>query len=164
MRLVRDILILVTTGALLSGTAWHYRLRRAHENNVASARESVERFAREISIQSTLGVVEQGQRGHPATIDPAWFAGDLPRNPLFKRTHPWLEIAPPSQKDLDHPRIRASSDREMATFWYNPSNGVLRARVPMGVSDAKALKLYNHINESSLPHLLSLELTPPPDR
>ncbi len=44
----------------------------------------------------------------------------------------------------------------MAQFWYNPNTGVLRARVPADVSDATALKWYNHINGTNLTGIFAL--------
>jgi hypothetical protein len=37
-------------------------------------------------------------------------------------------------------------DRSIAAFWYNPANGVVRARVPVTISDQRATELYNRIN------------------
>jgi hypothetical protein len=38
----------------------------------------------------------------------------------------------------------------MAAFWYNPYQGILRARVPVMISDEESLSVYNRINSSSL--------------
>jgi hypothetical protein len=49
-----------------------------------------------------------------------------------------------------HPPVRLTLDDRMASFWYNPYQGVVRARVPVQVNDDAALELYNRINGCSL--------------
>ena len=89
------------------------------------------------------------------TIDPAWFAGDLPRNPLLGPGHPWLEIASAEDRDVIHPPERWAAGPDIAQFWYNPRTGQVRARVPAGIPDSKALKMYNYINDCALPNLFA---------
>ena len=44
----------------------------------------------------------------------------------------------------------------VAQFWYNPRHGVIRARVPMAMSDAETLAIYNQVNGSNLQSLFEL--------
>ena len=71
-------------------------------------------------------------------------------NDLVTPERPWLEVAPASQKDLDHPPVRMTITDEIAAFWYNPGTGIVRARVPVTVSDRRATELYNSINGTTL--------------
>jgi len=54
-----------------------------------------------------------------------------------------------------HPVNRLCDGPRTATFWYNPTTGVVRARVPHMVSDQRSLELYNYINGSQLDDLFA---------
>ena len=54
-----------------------------------------------------------------------------------------------------HPTLLISTTREIPAFWYNPSNGVVRARVGPMLSDRKSLEIYNAINACSLQSLFA---------
>jgi hypothetical protein len=47
-------------------------------------------------------------------------------------------------------------DNSVASFWYNPYQGVIRARVPIVISDRKAL--YNSVNRTRLDSIYSKDL------
>lgn len=70
---------------------------------------------------------------------------------------PWLEVAPAADADLLHPRVRVTIDEGLAAFWYNPFQGVVRARVPVLVSDTDATALYNRVNGTSLSSIFETE-------
>ena len=97
-------------------------------------------------------------------IDPDWFEGDLPENPLVGPEHPWVEIAPIADKARLHPSRLTTSLASVASFWYNPYNGVVRARVPVGISDARALDVYNEVNDCELETLFGRQRFDPDDR
>ena len=113
----------------------------------------VQRFQRQIHFQLVLAEAAQSGPVYPASIDPEWFQGDLPENPLLGEGHPWVEVAGPGRKTAEHPSCLMATDRSVAGFWYNPHTGIVRARVPAGVSDAKALELYNDVNGCRLTSL-----------
>ncbi|RMD62322.1 MAG: hypothetical protein D6824_06910 [Planctomycetota bacterium] len=46
--------------------------------------------------------------------------------------------------------MRVAVDESVASFWYNPGTGAVRARVPATVSDQRAVELYNRVNNTSL--------------
>jgi hypothetical protein len=104
-------------------------------------------------LQTAMEKIEMSQRGYPLHIDAAWFAGNLPVNPLLGPSHPWLEIASEDQRDSRHPTNLIAFRRDVAQFWYSPYTGEVRARVPAEVSDATALRLYNRINGTALTDL-----------
>jgi hypothetical protein len=118
------------------------------------------RFQQQIALQYALARVERNERGYPVTVDPEWFQGQLPANPLLGPEHPWVEIASPEQKELLHPQERVASGKTSAKFWYNPHMGIVRARVPGGMSDAASVELYNYVNDTSLPNLFASGLSP----
>ncbi len=155
MRLLIDSLVALMLTGILAGVVLHTRSEWRLEDKIELARAEVERFQSQIMLQTAMEKVEMSQRGYPARVDTAWFAGRLPRNPLLGPSHPWLEIAGDDQKDLHHPSNRIAFSHDVAQFWYSPHTGELRARVPAGVSDATALRLYNRVNGSNLTDLYS---------
>lgn len=155
MRLFMDSVIALMLTAILAGVVWYRKVDQTNHTMRETARSEVRRFQQQIALQSALAQVERNDRGYPLTVDPDWFKGSLPMNPLLGVNHPWLEVAAPDQKDLLHPPNRIASSSLLAKFWYNPAAGVVRARVPAEVSDAAALELYNFVNESVLTDLFS---------
>jgi len=155
MRLFMDSVVALMLVALLGGVMWHNRTDQTDHRLRDTTQGEVRRFQQQVALQSTLGKVERNERGYPQTIDPAWFQGALPQNPLLDVTHPWLEIASPDQKELLHPIQRIATDKKLAKFWYNPHMGVIRARVPMGVSDEATLQMYNYVNDCDLPDIFA---------
>lgn len=155
MRLLRDTLVALMLVAILAGIVWHNRGDQSRQAMLDGVREDVRRFQQQVLLQATLDEVEQSERGYPATVDPEWFCGDLPSNDLLGPQHPWLEIAGPEQRNLHHPPQLMAGEEHLAKFWYNPLTGSVRARVPVGISDARALEMYNYINDSELPSLFA---------
>jgi len=154
MRIVLNILIVVMVAMLLAGAAWQHRDRAAGQQRIEQTRDEVHRFHRVISLHTALNNIERSTRGYPMTIDPAWFDDELPVNPLLSSAHPWLEIAHLDHESLLHPPVRAASKTSHARFWYNPANGIVRARVPRRASDGATLRLYNAVNGTALDSLL----------
>jgi hypothetical protein len=155
MRLITDILILLMLVVLLGGGAMLYRENQQTNANLNQTRLELERFQQQVHLQAALGEIELSERGYPLTIDPAWFRGDLPSNNTLQGEHPWVEIAGGEDHNRSHPRNLIAVDETIAAFWYNPHNGIVRARVPVGVSDERALEMYNAINECWLTSLFS---------
>lgn len=155
MRLILDTLVALMLAAILVGVVFHSRTDREIDQTRQTARLELRRFQQQIALQSTLGKVERTERGYPVTIDPEWFQGTLPSNPLLGPEHPWVEVAGPDQMDLAHPTERVASSKSIAKFWYNPHLGVVRARVPVGMSDDASLELYNFVNDANLPDLFA---------
>jgi hypothetical protein len=140
-----------------------YRTQQQTEITAAGLRE----FDRTIAVQAASGAVERTRRGWPATMDPAWFGGSPPRNTLMPPDAPWVEIAPEIEANLLDPPARVAPDRYHAGFWYNPYQGVVRARVPLTVSESRSVELYNRINGRSIksgfePNPELLKPAPPP--
>lgn len=127
-------------------------LRAGDDEQLAinETRSALARLNREIGLRSGTGSAELNPRGWPVRIDPEWFLGSAPRNLLLSSDHPWMEIAPPADALLEHPRKRIAIDHSTASFWYNPANGIVRARTPAGVSDKRTTEVYNLVNSSSL--------------
>ncbi|MHC4217296.1 MAG: hypothetical protein ACYSU7_02460 [Planctomycetota bacterium] len=155
MRLIIDSLVALMLTGILAGVVLQTRSARQLEQRIELARAEVTRFQSQVVLQAAMEKVDLSQRGYPARVDAAWFAGNLPVNPLLGPSHPWVEIAGDKQRDLHHPPNRIAFSSNVAQFWYSPYTGVVRARVPAEVSDATALRLYNRINDVNLSSLYS---------
>jgi hypothetical protein len=150
MRFIINGLIALMVLGLLAGVMYHRDVQQQQQRLLDDTRDDVRRLAREIMLQATLRQVELTEAGYPKTVDPRWFEDDLPSNGLIIGPHPWVEVAHEDHRLLAHPPVKIAADQSMARFWYNPYNGVVRARVPVAMSEVAALRLYNHINDANL--------------
>lgn len=159
MRFIVNGLIALMVLGLLAGVVYHRDLKLQHQRLVEQTRQDVQRLARQVMLQATLRQVQVTDAGYPATIDPHWFEDEeLPQNSLIRGPHPWVEIAHEDHRQLAHPPVKVADDPAAACFWYNPYKGIVRARVPMMMSDAEALRLYNQINQTDLQSLFDTDL------
>jgi hypothetical protein len=152
MRLLVHALVTLMIAALLGGLVYSDRMAQQSRAGRAQTREQLQRFRQQIDLQMTLSAT--GQRvSYPASIDPSWFGKDRPANAMLEAGHPWVEVAGPEDADRQHPSNIIAADRTVAAFWYNPTNGVIRARVPMAIRDSQALEAYNEVNDCHLDDL-----------
>ncbi len=154
MRLILDSLMAVVLAALLAGILLHQRHEQQHQRDVETVRANVRLIQQQVMLQAALERVPRNEYGFPITIDPEWFGEVVPRNPLVGTGHPWMEVASAEEARLIHPPVR-TADEALACFWYNPVTGVVRARVPQGVSDERTLQTYNFVNGCNLPSLFA---------
>jgi hypothetical protein len=154
MRILIDTLVALMLVGILAGVMMHNRQTKDDRENREIARLEVRRFQQQIHLQNALAGVST-ERDGPVVLDPLWFQGNLPANPLLGADHPWVEVAGPSQQHLQHPYDPATSNPDVASFWYNPYLSLVRARVPVGISDQQTLELYNYVNETQLTTLIS---------
>ena len=155
MRTLLNILVAVMLAGVLVGVVMIHSTKGIKQDQIRTARNEVRRFQRQITLQATMADVELTVDGYPVTTDPNWFHGNLPENPLIEAGHPWVEIAGRNERSLLHPLDVIVRDAAAAQFWYNPYKGIVRARVPADISDARALEFYNQVNDSSLRDLFS---------
>lgn len=153
MRLFMDAVVALMLLALLAGVVWYNKQDNVQQKDRETARSECRRFQQQIALQSALARGDRNERGYPETIDPAWFQGVNPNNPLVNPVNPWVQVAGPEHKYLLHPPDPVCATKSIAKFWYNPYMGVVRARVPSGFSDAASLELYNFINDCQLTEL-----------
>ena len=146
----------VCVGLLL--TRWHSQLD--DQSSIVATREALWDFHRTISLKVITKDVPENGRGWPRSIELAWFetSGRAPVNAVLSAAdgpdnasqRPWLDIAGPDEAELAHPKVRASIDGNVASFWYNPAKGIVRARVPIRITDIQTTQLYNAVNASSV--------------
>lgn len=157
MRWMRDVVAAVGLLGIVGGAVYLQRERRESESLIQMAQTDLRRMELEIKYRAATKTAELNARGWPVTVDPAWFADKPPDNPLLENNRPWVEVAGTSQAELLHPPVRMAINSELASFWYNPYQGVVRARVPVMVSDEKATELYNKINGVVMPSIFVRE-------
>lgn len=150
LKRVLDITLLVLVASVIIGGVMWSRAGQNEQAAIDGTRSAVERLEREIRMRSGARNALLNARGWPVRVEADWFLGEPPRNLLLGGDHPWIEIAPPADALLEHPRTRIAIDRATASFWYNPANGIVRARTPAGVSDMRTTEVYNDVNSSSL--------------
>lgn len=155
MRLMIDTLVALMLAGLLGGVVMLSRMEDDDHSAREATRAATSRFQQQIKLQATLGQNSARQNSWPQTVEMEWFKGNLPMNTLLTGDRPWVEIAGAGERGREHPRIKAATGPDTAGFWYNPSNGVVRARVPAGISDEQSLDLYNYINGSALTSLFA---------
>jgi hypothetical protein len=159
LRRIVDLVAITTALGLASGVGWHGYAHFEEQRNIKRVSGELRRFQQVLAYQSASGQTQTNTRGWPVTIDPNWFGGDPPRNHLLTPDRPWLEIAPQEQAQLNDPPVRMSIDGATAAFWYNPNQGIVRARVPVQISDEKSLAMYNAVNGT---WLRTIHGDPPP--
>lgn len=148
MRLLIDTLVALMLAGMLGGVLWFQNQSTSADEELVDARQSLRRIQQEIAYHAAIADVPLTGRGFPRTVDPEWFDGNLPENDLVKDARPWLEIVSVEQANLKHPPVRVLLDESYAAFWYNPYEGIVRARVPVNVSDELTLYTYNALNDS----------------
>lgn len=152
-RWLADIAALVVVLALGAGILLHERARRDREATIVKVGADMRRLELELKYRAASGGVEVNARGWPVTVDPEWFLPHPPVNALLSPHRPWVEVASPDEAGLLHPPVRMAIDETYAAFWYNPYQGVVRARVPVMVNDDQATDLYNRVNGTGIPSI-----------
>lgn len=153
MRLLIDTLVAVMLAGVLAGVVYLQNLDTAHEEQVAETVESIRQIQQQIILQAALEQVALNSAGYPETVDVEWFELAVPQNTLLSGDRPWLEVAGVEQRDALNPNKLTATDSTVASFWYNPYQGIVRARVPAEVTDQTALAMYNRVNGTALTSL-----------
>lgn len=82
----------------------------------------------------------------PTDLDPAWFVGGaIPSHPQNTFGVPNHFITPMGSWSK-HPLLKVLNSGSSGAYWYNPTNGLVRALVSDQGSAAATIKAYNEIN------------------
>lgn len=157
MRWLRDIVAVLGASAIICGYVYTERQKKDREAMIERAATDLRRMELEVKYRAATKSTDLNGRGWPVTIDPAWFDQNAPANPLLDDDRPWVEVASTAQADLLHPPVRMAVDNSFAAYWYNPYQGIVRARVPVLVVDEAATQLYNRINGTGVTSIFSRE-------
>ena len=150
MRRVVDVAAVLMAVGMISAISWAIDGRMKSYQAVQKVASETERFRQMIAMRAAGSNADLNPRGWPKTIDPSWFTEGPPRNTLVTPERPWVEIATEDEAQLSNPMIRMTVNPSLASFWYNPYQGIVRARVPVTISDREALDWYNTINGTNL--------------
>lgn len=157
VRWVLDAIAVLTLIGLVAAVMMHQRTVAGREALVERTITDLRRLELEIKYRAVTPGTALNELGWPVTVDAGWFEEDPPRNRLVTAGRVWVEVAGEADANLLHPKVRMTVDDDLAGFWYNPFQGIVRARVPVMVSDSDATALYNRINGTSLASLLEVE-------
>ncbi|MEM6332475.1 MAG: hypothetical protein AAF823_03950 [Planctomycetota bacterium] len=160
MRLWIDTLIallLTATLAVVLGFGSDDRVSRAEVLETSASAGSIEAMVRYQAVMAEAadaiaGVEPQRLPVLRPIVDPAWFGERKPVNRLDDADRPWIDVAPPGDTG-DHPPDPVLKRSTQAGFWFNPTTGAVRARVPMQGTAAATLELYNAVNAVGLSEL-----------
>lgn len=133
---------------ILGGAAYQQREDRLREERVLQVQSSLQEIQRQALFRGSVGTAPKSPRGFAMRLDPEW-VGFHRFNPLLSGERPWVEVASIDEKLHEEPR-RITGDKGEAGFWYNPYQGVVRARVPMQISIEATVEFYNSVNGAKL--------------
>ncbi|QNN22170.1 hypothetical protein HED60_07760 [Planctomycetales bacterium ZRK34] len=149
MRLLFDTILALVLIGVLGGIIWLQRGQEQWLDKVTLVHESLRAIDSKALYFAALGEVDTSRRGYPLKIDAAWFER-LPINQLFDdQARPWIDIVAEEQSDAFNP-ARIVGEGDLAAFWYNPYRGIIRARVPMQLTQSATLDMYNLVNGTSI--------------
>lgn len=160
MRLLIDTLVAVMLAGVLAGVVYLQNQDTAAEEMVRETSESLRQIQQQIILQAALEKVALNSAGYPETVEVEWFELTVPQNALLSTDRPWLEVAGVEHRDALNPSRLTASDSSVAAFWYNPYQGIVRARVPAEVTDQTALELYNRVNGTNLTSVFAADFEP----
>lgn len=148
-RLIVDSLIAMMLVAILAAVLWHYRSEQRLMKDYHFIHTVLDQLHDQTLYHKALGDVKLNAEGFPTQISPKWFGDQLPVNIMVPLSHPWMDIAPPNDQNTNPPDAIITSSKQ-AGLWYNPNNGIFRARVAPQISDEATLKMYNRVNGTAL--------------
>ena len=118
---------------------------------------SASQDANRATLKTTLDVIQDRIDYHrhrsptseyPATVDSAWFASGVgPTHP--ENSFGIASIQVDNTAGRVHPVNKVLKAGVGGAFWYNSTEGVVRARVADQGTSASTIKFYNEVNESS---------------
>ncbi|MBI1367914.1 MAG: hypothetical protein GC162_04590 [Planctomycetes bacterium] len=149
MRLFADTLLALTLIAVLGGVVVYQREQGDHLQQVVAVQQAIHAIESQCLYRAAVGDVPASNRGYAMHVEPAWF-DHRPLNALFgHQAMPWIDHVDEADRELFNPQ-RIVADGKLAAFWYNPYRGLIRARVPMQLSQESTLETYNLVNGTSL--------------
>lgn len=153
MRPLMDSMITVMFLTMLVGAVVYRHESTRQKLDLQAVQDGLTQFQVQLEFQGALWQAQEQEVGmYPPQVMPDWFNGGPPRNTLVSADRPWVDIAP-LEDYHDQPPDPLATEPGQASFWYNPTLGVVRARVPRQDTDRLTLELYNRVNGTSLSSL-----------
>lgn len=139
-----EVLIVVVIIGILATIVVPQFSDASHEANAATLKSTLTSLRTLIDV----GYHRATPPAYPATVDSSWFsAGPGLTHPENTFGVPAVEVD--STPNRTHPPDKVLDGSSAGAFWYNPTNGLIRARVAYVGSDAATLAYYNEVNDSS---------------
>ena len=100
------------------------------------------------SVKSRIDYEKIVNGSYPSTLQASWFVGkQLPTHPDNTFGVPSVQVE--SRPGRLHPGSKVRKAGVIGAFWYNPAEGVFRARVADQGSSTSTLDFYNRVHGSS---------------
>lgn len=103
-------------------------------------------------IQDAIDLRRVQTREVPPTVDPAWFRGRrFPGNPFAPDPAVIVRVSSTGDPAKVHPKGKAyvAGGSADSAYWYNSTNGIVRARVAKQKTKSETLALYNEVNNTA---------------
>jgi prepilin-type N-terminal cleavage/methylation domain-containing protein len=139
--LIEVLIVVIILGILAAIVVPHFS-DASHDAIEATLRSTVASVDRQVKYRRAKSPIGS----YPETIDSSWFAGGLPGHPENSFGVPLIEIDATAGRI--HPVDKVLDADAAGAFWYNPTEGVFRARVTDQGSSAKTLEFYTSVNGS----------------
>ena len=157
--LLNSLIGLLVTGVVAS-IMIHRHDKRLNQDQHERVHQALDQLQDKITIVGAMKMNSAGQESFPHEISPLWFRAEgLPTNVAVPGKQPWLDIAPQGDHS-DQPPDPVIVSADQAGFWYNPNNGVFRARVVPEFSQQATLDKYNNLNNTQLTSLPQDDMEP----
>jgi hypothetical protein len=134
MRLLVDTLIALMLVAVLAVLVIKQRVERSQLDRITAAQQSIHALESQALYRAAIGDAEASTHGYALKLDPLWFTA-APQNALLDdhAIRPWVDAVTEDESDRFNP-AQIIATGSLASFWYNPSRGLVRARVPEQLS------------------------------
>lgn len=161
LRRAVDAVCALSAAGLIAGVLYFSNQDIRERQVVTGVADELARFRAVLTTHAAARDASVNLRGWPKSIDPTWFGSDPPRNALVTPDRPWVEIATAEESTFSDPPVRMTINSQLASFWYNPYQGIIKARVPVSINDRRSLDLYNRINGTNLDSIYSATVPAP---
>ena len=152
MRWLTNAILALTLLAMGLGLTWHRREAQSQQFRVETVRNALRAIQSEAIYHPAVDQqVDAEPTGFAKNINPDWFR-ERPGNALLEQAGvrcPWIDQPIGTYRNRFNP-VYIVADKTHAAFWYNPFRGVIRARVPMQLSQQATIELYNRVNGTAL--------------
>ena len=146
MRINPWILTLLGCSMILLAAWTRIDAIRRFDRKVKAAHGTLLRIESEIRLRSALDGYQTSREGFVVMVESTWFEGGPPRNPLLPGPkRPRIEVEDSGDRSMRNPVTPTATDQG-AGWWYNPANGIVRARVPAQATNRATRELYELVN------------------
>jgi len=144
VRLLVDSLIAITAIGVLVGVVMHQRSRSDRLERIQQVQQTMRLIESQALYRAAIREADASRSGYAVQLQTDWFDAP-PENVLVGPRNPWLETAGADEQHRTDPRCIVVAEG-LPPFWYNPHLGIVRARVPMQLSQQATAELYRLVN------------------